>query len=321
MLRYHFGDQDLLRTRFAISPLFELTQSVTALRDPATKSIHLPWVRDTAPRIADLDLAPLQALVPAGTYQPDFISPPPTTPDPDIETEFERVRSTAPDELRRDLEFAFPEGVPAPLRPLLENLRAALDALVDLIVEYWERSLAPHWDAIRQTLEDDIAYRARKLTAAGPVEVFDDLHRDVRWRERLLEVDRPYEEDVDLAGRGLMLVPSAFAWPDVKMLSAPPWQPALNYPARGVGSLWAPAGQDPAALADLLGDRRAAILRALEREASTTAVARRLHASPAGVSAHLSVLRRAGLLRARRHGREVLYKRTPAGDALLRAAP
>lgn len=321
MLRYRFGNQDLLRTRLVISPLFELTQSVMALRDPAAKSIHLPWVRVAAPLLAGLDMAVLKALVPAETYQPDFLSPPPTTPDPDVRAEVERVRETPPEQVRRDLEFAFPDGVPDELRPLVARTEQALGALADLITAYWERALAPHWDAIRQTLEDDIAYRARKLTAAGPVEVFDDLHRDVRWEGRSLQVERPYEEDVALAGRGLVLVPSAFVWPRVAMLSAPAWQPALVYPARGVGDLWAPAGRDPAALADLLGERRAAILRALEREASTTTLARRLRASPAGVSAHLGVLRRAGLLRARRHGREVLYRRTPAGDALLRAAP
>ncbi|MCW2983959.1 MAG: ArsR family transcriptional regulator, partial [Conexibacter sp.] len=48
--------------------------------------------------------------------------------------------------------------------------------------------------------------------------------------------------------------------------------------------------------------------------------ARRLGASPAGVSTHLQVLRRAGLVSGRRDGRHVLYGRTRAGDLLLRAA-
>jgi DNA-binding transcriptional ArsR family regulator len=86
-----------------------------------------------------------------------------------------------------------------------------------------------------------------------------------------------------------------------------------------VGDLWAPRAENSAALADLLGAGRALVLTALDREASTTAHARRLAVSPAGVSEHLAVLRRAGLVRGRRHGREVLYARTAAGDALLRA--
>ena len=96
----------------------------------------------------------------------------------------------------------------------------------------------------------------------------------------------------------------------------PPWQPALIYPPRGVGDLWAPQRESSDALADLLGRRRARILAALGSEATTTELARRLAASPGGVSEHLGVLRRAGLVRARRDGRAVLYSRTATGDVL-----
>ena len=48
VIAYRFGRDDLLRTRFAISPLFELAASVRVLRDPGGHSVHLPWVRDGA---------------------------------------------------------------------------------------------------------------------------------------------------------------------------------------------------------------------------------------------------------------------------------
>ena len=54
--------------------------------------------------------------------------------------------------------------------------------------------------------------------------------------------------------------------------------------------------------------------------ATTQELARAHAASPAGVSEHLSVLRRAGLVAGRREGRTVRYARTAAGDALVRAA-
>ena len=107
-------------------------------------------------------------------------------------------------------------------------------------------------------------------------------------------------------------------WPRVGAMFDPPWQPALIYPPRGVGTLWAPPADTPA-LADLLGPRRAAILGALDAPVSTTVLARRLGVSSASVSEHLGILRRAGLVRGRRAAREVLYARTAAGDALLRA--
>jgi DNA-binding transcriptional ArsR family regulator len=53
---------------------------------------------------------------------------------------------------------------------------------------------------------------------------------------------------------------------------------------------------------------------------STTQVARDLGLSAASVSEHLSVLRRSGLVSARRSGRSVLYQRTLLGTELLGAA-
>ena len=58
---------------------------------------------------------------------------------------------------------------------------------------------------------------------------------------------------VELAGRGLQLVPAAFGWPEVGAMFDPPWQPALIYPPRGVGDLWAPARESSEALGELVG--------------------------------------------------------------------
>ncbi|WP_143667203.1 helix-turn-helix transcriptional regulator, partial [Streptomyces sp. ms184] len=72
----------------------------------------------------------------------------------------------------------------------------------------------------------------------------------------------------------------------------------------------------PEALGLLLGRARAAVLCALDEPAGTTALAHLLGLAPSSVSAHLSVLRGAGLLTSRRYGHQVLYERTPLGIAL-----
>jgi DNA-binding transcriptional ArsR family regulator len=77
---------------------------------------------------------------------------------------------------------------------------------------------------------------------------------------------------------------------------------------------------DPTALGDLIGPRRAQVLVALVTPATTTQLSERLRASPAGISGHLAVLRRAGLVAGQRRGREVRYVRTRGGDALVAAA-
>ena len=170
---------------------------------------------------------------------------------------------------------------------------------------YWRLAIEPAWPAIRTTLEADIAYRAGRLAAGGPLAAFADLHPEVSWRDGALQVDRAYEFTVELAGRGILLVPVAFAWPQLWAMIDPPWQPAMVYAPRGVAALWAPQERPADALADLLGRRRAAASSpASPRPATTQELARRLAASPAGVSEHLSVCCAApGLISARREGR------------------
>jgi len=319
VIAYRFGPEDLGRVRFAISPLFEIAASLDVLRDPARHAMHAPWVATARDRLAGLDLSLLEAVVPGAGYRPDFVHPPPERPRPGFASELARVRATPPAQVARDLAWAY-EGreLPPAARVLLHDAARGMAELTAVMAAYWRRVVEPHWPAIRGALEADIAYRAGRLAEGGPLAAFADLHEEVSWRDGALVVDRAYESTVELAGRGLLLVPVAFAWPELWAMIDPPWQPAVVYAPRGVATLWEPAERAPAALADLLGRRRAALLTALP--ATTQELARRHAASPAGVSEHLAVLRRAGLVDGRREGRAVRYARTPAGDALVASA-
>jgi DNA-binding transcriptional ArsR family regulator len=327
VIRYRFGADDLLRTRFAVSPLFEVVWSTHVLRDPRPRALHRPWVAAARARLAGLDWSLLDVIAngPVGTrppgFVPDFITPPPVTPLADLDGELARVRATPPEQVAREIGWRF-EGheIPAVVRPLLDDPPRGLERLVATMRAYWERAIEPWWPALREVLEADIVHRARRLAAGGTIDVFTGLHRRVRWRDGVLEIEHRVDHEVDLRGRGLLLVPAAFGWPDVFTMIDEPWQPSLIYTPRGVGALWAPRDEaESAALDALLGRRRAAILRALRVPASTQDLAERLAASPAGVSEHLGVLRAAGLVRAQREGRRVLYARTAAGEQVLRA--
>jgi DNA-binding transcriptional ArsR family regulator len=323
VIRYRFGRDDLLRTRFALSPLFEIVWSAHILRRPERAPLHRPWVADARECLAGLDWSLLDWLANGYGgfgYVPDFITPPPVTPIADLDGELARVRATPPAQVAREVGWRF-EGRPVPdvVRPLLDDPPAGLERLVAVMRAYWKRVIEPWWPAIRALLEADVVHRARRLTAGGTIEVFAGLHRDVRWHDGAVEVAHRHDQGVDLRGRGLLLVPTVFAWPEVFAMIDEPWQPALIYTPRGVGTLWAPAEPDPEALDALLGRRRAAILRTLRAPATTHDLAARLQASPAGVSEHLGVLRRAGLVSAQRDGRRVLYVRTAAGEQVLRA--
>jgi DNA-binding transcriptional ArsR family regulator len=319
MVRYRFGQDDLLRTRFAISPLMELVGAFYALRDPERSAVHGPWVQWAAPRTARLDLTLLEVAAPAAApFWPVFIGPPPRAPHADVASELARVLATPPAKVAEEIARAHPGGVPRAGRVLVDQPARGLLRLVEQMSGFWEAAIAPWWGRIAALLEGEIAWRARRLAAVGPQAAFSGLHESVRFADGTLSVDPTTKApvDVDLAGRGLLLVPAAFVWPLVWPRSDGPWDPALVYPPPGTAELWEPGDAHQEALERLLGRGRALVLLELERPAATLELAQRLAVSPGGVSEHLTVLRRAGLVVGRREGRRVIYARTVKGDGL-----
>ncbi|MBZ3913386.1 ArsR/SmtB family transcription factor [Streptomyces acidiscabies] len=325
MIEIEFTMQDVARTHFAISPLWEVMASVRVLKGADEHGLHRTWADRVRPRLAasGLDLSPLFDLVPlparspwAGSV-PGFLCPAPTTPLPSLEVELATVRAMPPALLRTTA------GVPqARLAALRGDPAAELARLADTIEAYWELALAPYWPSILTLLEADIRYRAGRLVDGGAQHLFTDLDPQVTWAEGTLHLDhRTVRGARRLDGQGLLLVPSAFVWPRVFSVLDKPWQPSLRYPPRAVGTLWhtRPATV-PDALAGVLGRSRAMILTELTAPASTTELARRTGLTPGGTSQHLTALRNAGLVSAHRAGRQVLYARTRAGQTLTEAA-
>jgi hypothetical protein len=323
MITLRFGPAALAHVRFAISPLVEVRRSRRLLDDPGAGALHLPWVVQARKRTADLDLSLLRALDPTGVYTPDFVSPPPDTPLAELEDELAVVAATPPEQARAEVQRSYRRKPPLPpvLEGFVEDPAAGLAEVVALLRAYWERALAPHWPRVRALLEGDVLHRARQMADGGAERLFADVDPTVSWADGVLSIDKgSIEQDVDLEDRGLLFVPSAFAWPDVVLVTDPKWQPTIVYPARGVGTLWETGGAaPPEALGALLGKVRAGVLLALDRPRSTTDLARALGVSAGGVSQHLGVLRAAGLVHGHRVGRSVLYLRSPAGDGLVRA--
>ncbi|MFC4532316.1 ArsR/SmtB family transcription factor [Sphaerisporangium dianthi] len=317
-VEWRFEADDLARLRFAFSPLWELVASLRVLRAPARHSVHLPWLRAVVPRLGDLDLSELFALAPTYGYIADFLTPPPDTPLPDFAAELARVRDTpAGNAAEEAARVRTPdEGA---IGRFQADPAAGVRRVADTLAAYWEIAMAEFWPRVYGLLEADLMWRTRRLTAGGAQQLFADLHPSVRWEGDRLITARHWCHTGALGGDGLLLVPSAFRWPDTAIITEP-YQPMLVYPARGVGTLWE-AGPPPApgALAALIGKTRAQLLLSLRHPASTTALARRMSLTPGAVSQHLSVLSASGLVVRRRLGREVLYRRTPTGDTLASA--
>jgi DNA-binding transcriptional ArsR family regulator len=318
-IAFAFDRDDLLRTRFAISPLIELVAATYLLRLPRRFPEHRGWVESAAGRVNGLRLDLLVAVNPLGrTMWPNFNAPPPVSPHPRIEDELARVGATDPEVVRADVRRAYPEGVPPAARRFVEDPEATVAELVTQMRSFWKATLEPWWAQMSAFLQSEIAARASRLVATGGEAAFADLHPAVSWDGGTLAVaaDRMAPRSVNLDGRGLLLMPSVLAfgaWPRVDE----PWEPALTYQPPGVGDLWLHDATATGALAGLVGRRRAALLKSLDHPASTRTLAKRTGWSPGGVNTHLTVLRRTGLVARRRDGREVIYSRTAAGDALV----
>ena len=255
MVTFEFGVEDLARTRFAISPMWELVQSVRCLVDPSRAALHLPWLAELKDgRLSGVDLAAAVALVPGEGYIPDFLTPPPESPLADFTQELEQVRSTSADQVRHDIEVFRSDhgGLPPVLDAFLESPGRAVGRLCDALAEYWRIALEPCWPRVRSLLDADVSHRARCLTDGGPESLFAGLYRTVTWRGDRLEVELDYDETMALHGRGIVLVPSAFGWQRTMTITTPPWQPTLIYPARGVAMLWAPGEAAPEGLESLV---------------------------------------------------------------------
>ncbi|MFI1867616.1 ArsR/SmtB family transcription factor [Streptomyces jumonjinensis] len=313
-----FTAEDVARTRFAVSPLWEVVASVRVLKGADDQGVHRRWAEQVRPLLAaaKVDLTPLSRLIALGAEcVPSFLVPPPTTPQPSLEVELAALRAT-PLELLRTTTPGVQEGA-AELR---ENPGRELGRLAEVIAAYWEVALAPYWPRMLAVFEGDILNRAIHFAEGGARRLFDDFGPQVTWDSGTLQlVRRSSRGRRELGGRGLLLVPSAFVWPRIfSNLGSGDWQPTLRYPPRGIGTLWEQGPQPCSdALAGVLGRTRARLLAELTAPASTTDLARRIGLSAGGVSQHLTALRAAGLVSAHRTGRVVLYARTGVGESLV----
>jgi DNA-binding transcriptional ArsR family regulator len=317
-----FSSTDMSRVRFAISPLWETMHAVRSLIDPAQSAYHLPWLDEVRPALRQLDVAPLTAITPLRGYHPDFPTPAPDRPRPSIDAQLATVRSTPLAQVRRELAQAASKrgGAPPPevLIELIGDPQAARDRIADSLQACWQRLVGPHWPRIEELLASDISHHSRILAEGGLERLFPSLSPKLYWSEPVLRVaNRQPLSRRSLGGAGLVLQPSAFAWPNIIVVDdSDPVR--LIYPARGIAELWQPvATVTSAALARLLGATRARLLTSLQEDATTTTLSRRHGLAPGTVSEHLSTLAAARLITAARSGRSVTYSLTPLGRDLL----
>ncbi len=314
MLRIHFTADDLMRVRIAPAPapLLELGLAVAQLRRRTDDPVFTHWrhrVSGALPRPARalFDLVPMNGagplfLDPVSDGLPDGLDLVLSTPGDTVKSEVGRVRPDHPDGWLRGLV----EGDGDSQSVLLTALKAAHHTI-----------LAPDWHRLRASFDADIAWRGRRLSTDGLAPTLASLFPDSRWNATILEIPSEGNLDIHPGGRGIVLSPS------------PVWTggPLVGFASDGTDLLVYPAivplplvddRPDGDALAALLGRTRAAMLRCLAREHTTTELAHALRISPSSASSHAQTLKRAGLVTTRRDGKSVRHRATAMGLDLLR---
>jgi hypothetical protein len=323
MTAFAAQQQDLGTVRFAWSPAWETLAAVRMFIDPRGRPYHESWRTAVAQEAERLHLAPLFAINPLRGSIPDFLTPPPRVPAPRITDQLAEILATPPDQVSEELRRCrdtLPRNARGAVDQMIADPAAARDLLARQLQAAWERLVAPYWPRIVAVLDADVAYRSRQLADQGLRPMLDGIDSRISWGDGVVLVDDGMDLTVELGGRGLVLMPSAYIWPAVVAIVDEPWQPTIVYPARGIASLWQQAVPPPDALVRLLGRTRALLLARLDRPTSTATLAALHGLSQSGASKHLIAMRDAGLITGSRHGHEVRYSRTPLGTALSRAA-
>lgn len=316
----HIGADDWRQVRFAVSPLHETTGALRLVRRVLDGHLvpRRPWEIMAVRKAEQLPLGPLLALLPAGSWNPDVLNPPPLGARGDFADELAQVEAVPADIFAGEIvRCLLAQGHPVPQA----SPTAQREEAVGLLELAWSELLLPQWPRLHDLLAADVAVRGTALAAGGLAAVLADLHPQVRLIGSSVLIGIGHAAEVPLDGRGLTLLPTLWGGALGAMWD-PPWQPALNYPARGTRAMAptpAPAPA-PASLGRLIGHTRAALLAALTDPATTSGLADRCHVPLSTASDHLAALRAARLITTHRAGHALQHQRTDLGDALLYAA-
>jgi hypothetical protein len=308
----------LSRCRFAISPLAETLGSLIALQRPASDPWLTRWHAQHQPAYRawlenDEVAAGLMSLVAATKWLPDTVTPPPAGGlDTRLADELAEVASHTDDSVRATLSDAVaaswqPQDIGwLPSSALAPRIAAVLE-------EGWGRFVAPDWARRRTVLERDIMHRAGVLAAYGWQQAVSGMTRRSAWvgQDAIRFSDQALPDRL-ITDEGLIFVPHTAgggSWTCER-----PAQYALVYPAHAPAAAAEVAGPD--ALSALLGPGRARVLRELALPATSSQLAKSLGVSLGTVSAHLAVLRGAGVVAGSRAGRSVIYRLTERGEQL-----
>lgn len=321
MLRIRFTPEDLVRVRVSevVDPMWEVVCSVQVLQLGATRDTltYAPWLQRSRGRLKDPTTRAaarvMATVAPQSTYFPDFLTPDRLSEG--LEADLDRVLSTPNDRLTRETSLL--PAQPPWVEAVGSGDPRSLTNFGNAVRHYHNAMIGPDRAQIEGVLATHRAELWRRLMHGGTESMLDSLGSTIRWRAPYLEANYPTDRTIDLAGRGLLLIPSYFCQRLPITLVDAGLAPVLVYPVDHPEIT--AAETDGYGLADLLGVTRAAVLEALAEEASTTEVARKVGISVATASHHTTVLRGAGLITSTRLSNRMVHSLSTLGSVFVTA--
>lgn len=328
------------RLRFAASPLAELTAMLHVLAEPGHHPQLAGWAADVwAGLRPDLAERLREAEFLWRSSQADFLIP--ARPRPTLAEELDDV-DRIDDERYVSAALVATCGsnrahcaVPSPLTDASARERALdlAQARGALQGDFAERLLADP-AAVRARVRHTLEQCAEAFFDAAWAGIAVQLATDLRLKNDLLGrqgigpalasvsgavtlapdgdciiVDKLQDKATAAHGTGVTFIPSVYGRPHLVVVHAPGWQPVVQYPV-AERSPSEPVSLETVTLRleALAHPVRLRLLRTLARGPHTNGeLAHAWELSAPEVSRHLAVLRRAGLLTARRQGRYVRY--------------
>ncbi|MFC8537516.1 DUF5937 family protein [Streptomyces sp. NPDC057249] len=326
------------RLRFALSPLAELTAMLHVLAEPAHHPDRAGWAAgvraglrpelaerlteaeflwrssradflvparprstladelDDVDRIDDETYVTAALVTTCGSNRVHFGAPSPLADAAARERALDRARARGP------LQDAFAERLLADPTAVRARVRNTLEECAEAFFD-------AAWAGAAVRLADDVRLKNDLLRHRGAGAALASVSGAVALDGDRIVVDKLQDNATSAHGTGVTLLPSVFGRPHLVVVHAPGWQPVVQYPVPEAGP------PEPVSLETvtlrleaLAHPVRLRLLRTLARGPHTTGeLADAWELSPPEVSRHLAILRRAGLLTTRRHGRYVRY--------------
>jgi DNA-binding transcriptional ArsR family regulator len=307
------------RVAFSYSPSMEAVLSLHVLVEPKHHPLQHGWVRAMR-RLSPGLKREIDALAFAyRAYFPEFFFPSPAGELLDFGAELARLREIDVGLLAR--EYAIPFVGDGPIDParvpaaVIEDPAGLHRRFLALLEGYWEQAFAAEWERIEPDLAAGVEEAGRQIAADGVYGLLRGLFPEVRSDPSAgrFWLERPHDHEVEIGpGETLVLAPSAYVWPHVRVNCDAPWPLGLVFPASSIvreARPRIPPAQLVGVLRALADDTRLRALRLIaERPRSTQELAPLVGITEAALSKHLRALAAAGLVERRREGYYVLYR-------------